>query len=257
MINHDYYYHIGKNHQFCQDYVTQGEQFIALSDGCSSSPNTDIGARILSSLAKKIIMYPENDYQAFGQFVSIEAQNVVELMNLEKTVLDATLLVAFLNQKVVHIYMYGDGCILLKEHNGKIGYIDISFTNNMPYYLSYWNDKPRQQGYAEYSGRANTLRITNSLQSNVSLIQFNKPLSFSFSLEKYAVIAITSDGVTEFLDTQHNLKLPLRSVAENLLDFKNYNGEFVKRRMSKVIQRYAKQNIFPLDDVSLGAFIWR
>jgi len=254
MINQDYYYHIGKNHQFCQDYVTQGEQFIVLSDGCSSSPNTDIGARILSTIAKKILLSPAPEYQTFGKIVSLEAQKIVELMNLEKTVLDATLLVAFLSQKMVHIYIYGDGCILLKEHNGKIGYIDISFTNNMPYYLSYWNDKPRQQAYL--IGGLETLRITNSLQSSVKLTLFNKPLSFSFSLEKYAAIAIASDGVTQFLDTQQNLKLPLSSVAENLLDFKNYNGEFVKRRMPKVIKRYAKQNIFPLDDVSLGAFIY-
>lgn len=271
MLKHDHYYRIGATHLYCEDYVTQGNHplpFVVLSDGCSSSENTDIGARILAHTVKKIIerylpVYYENDtlewsllpdYKAFGQMVIMEAQSVADLMNLPASALDATLLVAFHSNGVVHVYVYGDGYILLKDRAGQCGHIEIEFTDNTPYYLSYWRDKKSFQAYQDNTGGLETLRISDSMQNVTSVLPFNQPLSFSFSLEQYASVAIASDGLCQFYDTQAEKRLPVGTVAEAMLDFKGSEGEFVQRRMSRVLQGYADAGIFPLDDVSLGVF---
>ncbi len=272
MINCDYYYAIGKTHLFCQDYVIRSRRpngFLLLSDGCSSSAHTDVGARILSITAKTIIESylgqeredapPERsvlpEYRHLGQKVSEKARETVYSMGLDNSALDATLLLAFLHQGVVHVYLYGDGCILLKKQDGGTSYIEAAFSNNTPYYLSYWHDEYRRQAYIADTNGMDTLRITDSGENKTALVRYDKPLHFSFSLDRYAAVAIASDGVTEFLDTVRNVKIPLDQIAKNLLDFKSLHGEFAKRRLPKAIQRYANEGIYPLDDVSMGAFV--
>lgn len=50
------YYQIGKDHKVCEDYALCGTEpfpYAILSDGCSSVNDSDIGSRILVSMAKK------------------------------------------------------------------------------------------------------------------------------------------------------------------------------------------------------------
>ena len=57
-INVDHYMTIGSSHQVCEDYIISGTEpfpYIILSDGCSSSKDTDIGARILAQCAKNYL----------------------------------------------------------------------------------------------------------------------------------------------------------------------------------------------------------
>lgn len=274
MLQYDHYYAIGKTHLICQDYVTQGDSptpFLVLADGCSSSPDTDVGARILCATVKKIIerylpLYQENDtaewsllpnYQAFGRMVITEARSAAEFLAVPRDALDATVLVAFISNDTVHVYVYGDGCILFKTADGGTGYIDINFTTNMPYYLNYWLDPPRRQSYLERSGSRHTLDVTDSSHdSNSASYPFDQPLSFSFSGERYPCVAIASDGMTSFFDARRNQGLPLQDVAQTLLDFKGVQGEFVKRRIPKAVRRYAEAGITPRDDLAIGVFAW-
>src|SRR6476659_1428102 len=46
-MNADATINIGATHALCQDYVIAKDRHVILSDGCSSSPDTDIGARLL------------------------------------------------------------------------------------------------------------------------------------------------------------------------------------------------------------------
>ena len=48
----------GKTHKICEDYIISGYNpapYIILSDGCSSSKNTDVGARVLCHVAKQYL----------------------------------------------------------------------------------------------------------------------------------------------------------------------------------------------------------
>ena len=54
--NADAFFSIGKTHMVCEDYARAGTQqnglpYALVCDGCSSSPDTDIGARLLGMAA--------------------------------------------------------------------------------------------------------------------------------------------------------------------------------------------------------------
>ncbi len=149
MLYSDYFYTIGVTHKVCEDYAVQGSipsPFIILSDGCSASPNSDIGARILTMTAKQ--MFENNtakplDYLDFGQQLITTALKVTEELQIPDGVLDATVMLAFLHENNIMVYVYGDGCLLFKDHAGNVGTIEVIFTHNAPYYLTYWFDQER------------------------------------------------------------------------------------------------------------------
>ena len=60
MINVDSFLKKGKQHFICEDYIINSDDrdtmpYIILSDGCSSSENTDIGSRVLVRSALNIL----------------------------------------------------------------------------------------------------------------------------------------------------------------------------------------------------------
>ena len=139
MLHYDYYYTIGSTHKVCEDYATQGEiptPFIVLSDGCSASKNSELGAKILALTTKNIIENATKwplDYQYFGRQLINKAVNISEEMQLSNEVLDATVMLAFVHQNSIMVYVYGDGCLLFKDNQGNLGTIEISFIHNAPF----------------------------------------------------------------------------------------------------------------------------
>ena len=265
MLNLDNHYIMGKAHMYCEDYVLNDVNplpFIVLCDGCSSSKNTDVGARILANMSRKVLAmyYQEHgevpEYHSFGNMLIQTAEAVAEAMTVESGALNATVLLAWLEREnTVRVYVYGDGCILLKTHDGRNGYVDIDFTTNMPYYLSYWLDDSHQEAYREATRGEDTLRVNNSLQGTHDIHAHNKMLDFSFSFDDYSMIGIASDGLNQFFDVEGSFKLPINDVIDNLMDFKNIHGEFVKRRLNKALQNYAQNGVAPLDDVAIGMMV--
>lgn len=258
MLHYDHYYTIGITHQVCEDFVIQGDKpvpFLVLSDGCSSSENTEIGARILTMATKHLLEnatdWPWN-YFIFGRQLIKKAWQVTEEMQLPNEVLDATVMLAFLYQDTILVYVYGDGCLLFKDYSGNIHTIEIAFTHNAPYYLTYWNDDERREEYAKYD--PNPLILTDSMKGLSGLKPFQTPLSFCFSLKKFNMVAIASDGLTQCIDTSNKTKLSLNEVANNVLGIQEINHEFVKDRLKKALKKYAQQGIYPADDLSIGVF---
>jgi len=143
--------------------------------------------------------------------------------------------------------------LLFKNRAGHLGTIDVSFTHNAPFYLSYWPDKIRQEEYAKYE--SNPLIIIDSVNGRSKPLPFQTPLSFNFPLEKFPIVAIASDGVTQCLDLSRSKKLSLARVGNDFLNIKEVSGKFVKQHSQQVLQDYAKQHIFPLDDLSIGVFV--
>ncbi|MDY6991022.1 MAG: protein phosphatase 2C domain-containing protein [Pseudomonadota bacterium] len=262
MLYYDHFYTIGKTHAVCEDYAMQGEKpvpFMVVCDGCSSSRHTDIGARILALTTRYILENTNNwplDYTHFGQMLINKAWDVTRKMHLDSSsVLDATVMLAFLDQQQIQVYVYGDGCLLFKDHHGQLGYIDINFTHNAPYYLTYWYDEQRGQEYAQYDEKP--LFLIDSVNGRCEPISFRTPLCFQFPLAQYQQIAIASDGASQCIDTLNNIKLPLAEVAKQLLAFEHLEGEFVKAHLQKTLDHYAQHGIYPADDLSIGVFVQR
>lgn len=258
MLHYDHYYTIGFTHTVCEDYATQGNTptpFIVLSDGCSSSDNTDVGARLLTLTTKSLLENANDwpwDYSQFGHKLIDKAKTVIKEMKLPLSVLHATVMLAFLDQEQdnIMVYVYGDGCLLLKDHNGNVRTIEIAFVHNAPYYLSYWGNQDVFLEYMMYESYSLILRDSAKGKSKPKL--FNSPLIFRFPLKEFKTVAIASDGVGQCLDIRRRTKLTVNEVANDLLAFPNTSDEFIKRHLESTLKKYAIAGFYPLDDLSIA-----
>lgn len=273
----DIFSNIGKTHQICEDYIIKGNfpfPFIILSDGCSSSKNTDVGARLLAISMKNAIestYYPKSelymppfDYHTLGQTAISIAQVTSNLLNMNVDCLDATVIVAMVISNKVWIYMYGDGIVLYQEYIKELeGYVKVESLNGAPYYLSYLLDSARKKAYnksaLETEPNGEIIKITTSTDSLIGKVNrtlpYTEPLVFEYFLQEKPIIAIASDGLDSFVNITTGDKKELIDVVNDVMAFKNTEGEFVKRRLKKAIDTYGKEKIFPSDDVSFGAII--
>jgi uncharacterized membrane protein YcaP (DUF421 family) len=70
-------------------------------------------------------------------------------------------------------------------------------------------------------------------------------------------ILISSDGIDSFLNKRDGKNIPVDQLIYNILDFKNLNGNFLKRTLKSkkgVFNQLKKQNIINFDDISIGCF---
>jgi serine/threonine protein phosphatase PrpC len=274
----DSYFAIGKTHKLCEDYVTLGYKpipYIIVADGCSSSQNTDVGARILAWAMAKAITSLYNrvnvipfDYDVLAHTAIAMARSQADALGLDTTATDTTIVVAFYHNEHIWVYMYGDGIIFLKRIDGTIDFFSVSYEfmengekRERPYYLSYLVNPYRKSVYMDAVIASNpemtVKRIYNHLrQDNVSL-RFDAKVIKKFPISEYSAIAIGSDGISTFYDiskSPEESKLELSVVVPKFINFKNIKGEFVKRRAKKQITSYAQDGIFHMDDFSMGAF---
>ena len=263
MIATDIFLEIGSQHKVCEDYIIQGmnpEPYIILSDGCSSSNNTEMGARILCHLAKKYIQYRsddlhELDYRKMGQWIIHNAEMVARQLGLSVNCLDATLIIAYHLDDQIYVYMYGDGAIVTKD-GGRIEVHKIDYTKNAPYYLSYQIDEARHDLYHEM-GNDVSVTISGPDGESCGVYAYDYPAYFSFSAKGLDTLFITSDGLFSFIVESPTER---RVVAEgdvlpDFMNFKNVKGEFLTRRLKKALKKLKNGDINHFDDLSIGAFI--
>ena len=246
MITTDHFLKMGKDHSICEDYIISGTDpfpYVILADGCSTGVDTDVGARLLCYLAKKYIT--RLHYTDLGYSVINSAEILVDILGINPMCLHSTLLIACLVDNSIHVYVYGDGDVLAQSKSGSLTVVSVSFTNNAPYYLSYWNNEQSKETYKSW----NVDKIVTNSSTNTSEIwAYDTPTMFSFSLDEYESVMIASDGIETFAN------LSVDNVAKDMLDFKSTKNRFVLRRARKVLREYEKQGITHYDDLSIGGF---
>ncbi|GAK51566.1 hypothetical protein U14_02811 [Candidatus Moduliflexus flocculans] len=265
----DGFFTIARQHRVCQDYAIAAAEplpLLALSDGCSSSPDTDIGSRLLVKSAEKVIRSttPASTsslptYQELGSAILANAVAAAECLALRRSALDATLLLAFAHSDAVTVMMYGDGYLAAMRKDGSLEYISVSYNDNMPYYLNYWTDEPRKRQYlAESHNGKEVVSITtySGQQQETRRADYDAPLVWTFPASDYRLVALCSDGVTAFSSIETGQIAPVNQILEGLLTFKTTAGEFVTRRAKRLLKELDKQNIFPADDLSVAAMLW-
>lgn len=262
MISTDIFLEIGSQHKVCEDYIIKGhnpEPYIILADGCSSSDNTEMGARILCHLAKKYLQYRSEDlhdldYRKMGQWIIHNAEMVARQLGLKVSCLDATLIVGYYLDKQVHIYMYGDGAIITKD-GGRIEVHKVDFSNNAPYYLSYQIDDHRHELYHEMKNDM-SIKVLSPDGEKCAVYAYDFASYFLFD-GSYDTIFMTSDGIFSFIveNATERRIIPEGDVLPDFMNFKNVKGEFLKRRLNKALKDLNKRDINHYDDLSVGAFI--
>lgn len=160
-MNTNAYYEIGSSHRNCEDYALSGiyndMAYTIVSDGCSSSEHSDVGARLLSHITKGVLIHLKDrgvintpEYSSiFRELVLRKSIEVKNSLGLPTDAFDATLLIStVLDDNIVNI-AWGDGYVIYKTKDGKLITYGINFSTGAPYYLSYEMSPSKKQAYME------------------------------------------------------------------------------------------------------------
>lgn len=275
-ISTDCYFEMGA-HQICEDYALTGnigdELYYALiSDGCSSSPNTDVGSRLLCHSAEKSIRtfftnFSPVDLEKWKDGASrntleamlasgaiMGAQFASKFLHIDSQALDCTLLMILSTKKHALIFGWGDGSVIINGQN-EVRIVDISYQSGAPYYLSYQLDAWRKDGYNNCFNMPQELhRVSYSSDplpvSTFSFAPYHQRYSDFIDLQnsKVSSVAITSDGINTYKKDCEPIEFI--TMAKEYIAYKNFNGEFVKRRMGRIKRDCDKDKIVHEDDIS-------
>src|SRR6266496_2217714 len=161
-MNADSAFIIGASHTVCQDYAVAGHSlltqrapdinsaatpYIILSDGCSSSPDTDIGARLLVKAAEQILLAPlrplANELAEMHKESARRALLWAGIAGLQPQALDATLLTVHFSDDGLILGCSGDGVIALQSWAGELDVYVISYLSGYPLYPGYAHQPER------------------------------------------------------------------------------------------------------------------
>lgn len=244
-IHVDAHFEKGSSHKVCQDYATtrQGKDsaIAVLSDGCSSSPHTDVGARILASLTCK---YPFDKPLELAR----RAILVAETLGV-KASLDCTLLMAHMTRNKTHIKLWGDGIVLIKFASHEV-IIEQQYLSEAPYYISYLLNAERETEYRKTYGSPIPIhkKTANTPNCGETLTTAGDPF-LEFWVYDALQVSLFSDGLNTFPELSGN------EAAKALGTFKTVAGYFVQRRLIKVAKQMTKAQIWAKDDISCATII--
>lgn len=254
---------IGSTHRVCQDYaLTSPESYhqyptAIICDGCSDSENVDVGARILAHIAMlSANVIPHSQPLVVGDFIIQQADRVIQMLGLDRTALDATLLIAVAQDTGrVTINMWGDGVAVIRSA-GRTEIIHVNFPSGAPAYLSYGLSKSRTEGYANEFGLKRVVTIIRKYdtEQTPSVLERQdtevfKPLAWTTCAPEYVLLA--SDGVNSFED-EHSVAIDYHQIVRELTAFKSLTGEFIRRRMNFFNRKMRKENNSHYDDLSIA-----
>lgn len=262
-MNADAFFVIGREHTtrgpfVCQDYAAVvNAGCVVLADGCSSSPHTDFGARLLCRLAAQ-------HGPAEAPFL---AEPLLAPLALPTRALDATVLIArwVEAEQGVRVDVAGDGVVVARRRGGGYVLLVVEFPSGAPRYASYDIDPARRaQYFAEFGGEVRVTRYDGDLVETTSTQLVDGPLessSYLFPAEDFDLVQICSDGATSFrrpVDGKPGLDeaVPVRLVAEEMIAHKLMGGVFVTRRVTRFLKDCAAKGWHHDDDFAVaGIFV--
>lgn len=273
-MNTDCTYHIGHDHTVCEDYAIAGNidnriTYAIVCDGCSASPDVDFGARVLAMAARETLSYklaiedglfegmnPNLSGERFGQVTIIKAQEVCRtLKHLHPQALDATCLVLFVQNYQATVMIFGDGVFVHRMKNGTNA-VHIHLTSGAPDYLSYGLDKKRRAAYDLMAGNKKEIDIklgTQYLGFKTDCKPF-EPYTITVPVEEGDVLSVVSDGINSFRRPD-NSAIDWGDLVNEFTAYKNFNGQFVQRRINAFKRHCIKEGWQHLDDISVASIV--
>lgn len=249
----------GKTHLKCEDYALAGTiknvPMIIVCDGCSSSPNTDVGTRLLAhsliNLCRGSIIdnQPSLPDETNAELVLIEAlrsaRNVLNSLALSNSCLDATCLFAYVLEGKVLIHTIGDGVVYLKYKDGRERIYLHEFESGAPLYGNYLLEEQRKTEYHKTYPGNRKISEGSFEEPNEKVLDWNQIVhSLVLPVEEVSLVALMSDGCS----TVNNIST--YSAIRAFTSFKNVQGAFVERRLRKALLEYNNDHD---DDISVAA----
>lgn len=287
----DCFFTQGTRHVVCEDYTTHNDDTIIVCDGCSSSPDTDFGARILARLSlSQISTFGSLDPELMSKTVE---KAILSIPTLSTKAADATLLSAKVSRDdTVSVKVFGDGVVVKIDKDDVSVYV-FDHETGAPGYISYFASETRKNGYIKSSeGKKRILKryeyTKESLQklveeylAYIEQISAKEAVSGDFEVPEPAqesshenlgalnlefnkpeAILLFSDGLETFNATVdlgggqvQKLRVPIPVVLGYLLNIKKVkNQNYMTRRARKFLTRDVTWK--PYDDFSVAS-IWR
>lgn len=278
----DDYFHIGHAHlgmgKPCQDYTYSGVYdqigFGAVSDGCSSGRHTDIGSRVITlstaSFIRQLTLVNLANILAVQREAAEAQTNLIKLtqasLGLQQEDMLATSGYVLLSSFGGFVHVRGDGAVAVVYRNGRTNLYSYRWNKNTPFYPVYGADN--YAGFIkEHGGNldAPVVKVEHwynqpggetfqLIESTMSLSEGILGASHTFSSEEVqneiSFVAVFTDGVSQVASTVGaSFVMPWREMVQELIGFKNLNGEFVKRNAIWLIKNMRKKNVGPIDDI--------
>lgn len=249
----DAHYVIGSTHGVCEDYalaVSVGERaFAVVCDGCSSSANSDVGARLLAAAAAATLREGRFDLPQ----TLTKAHRALHALELDETALDATLLVAYATDDIIEVRCFGDGIVAARQTDGTLVHLSIGYVNAAPDYPSYQLNALRRRSFDRQ------LRSPRTLEGPlVDAAEVTDHVRLVLPRSRYHCVAILSDGASAVTESNGDL-VAVESVLGSLALASGAcpNGAFVHRRLRRWVRRVCPAaNWTPNDDVAAAVIRW-
>jgi len=259
----DAHFSIGKTHRVCEDYaragaLPDGRAFAIVSDGCSSSPDTDFGSRLLTVAAQERMIQAGDRFDPFT--VIWQALGASRNMRLPPTCLDATLHALFQKGNGdVRAVLIGDGALAARRRDGQMETWRLRFLPGdtglvAPGYLSYILEMSRfqqyiNQGYNKWMVEHTLDGILQGTETGEASFKEAEDGTFrpvdlwhvmDFPAETYDYVMVLSDGVESFQEMKSPgvfAPVPFQDVMLHLTAMKSLTGPFVAKRLKMFLER--------------------
>ena len=273
-------YTIGSSHLVCQDYCRSGTindvGYIIVSDGCSSAIDSDVGARLLVIETEEIIKElsvsllnnnPRRDALSVSfleLYFKSEIRNKIYVSQkynyLNSNCFSATLFVCLAINGRFFVFGWGDGVVsFLGEKNNKftIGTTtEIEYPSGAPYYLNYYFDINRKKEYETMFGGI-VRHVVNGVET-----KYNYDKSFVAEYNNASTLIITTDGIQSFYYLNNHpdaskagSSIDYMTILTQILDFKQTEGKFLKRKIQFLKKNFDKEFIEHYDDLGIAGII--
>ena len=266
LTSDSYFTNAKKPEKSCQDYALNNDMiefpYAIVCDGCSSSRHTDIGARILAHLSVDIIdsiSLPDNFhdlYEDIKKKIVSKAKIFPLLLSIPEECLDSTLLISVIVENHIHSFMYGDGYIISNNEYGIPNITKVEFMGNAPYYLSYEIYPEKKLLYKEFAQDEKTKTIYSKyINSSETKVDHDFMVGDCKRIDDISTILIATDGIGSFVNFKTGERISDTEIIKELLSIKSKNGEFIKRRVKRMLQNLAEKDIYNTDDIAIAGFI--
>ena len=264
-MNSDSAFVIGSTHAVCEDYAvcwnSIDKTYALIADGCSSSKDTDIGARVFLRCLEL-----QETIEA-GSYLAVQAaMTTIQALGLTRDALNCTSLAAVAVEKGAVASCYGDGVIVLGRRDDSRVIVTSSYESNAPNYPSYQLDletsklfhgqdyqKTLQYEVLDSAGVSTILLTTKTEDPRCTIL---------VPQEHFQYVAIFSDGISSFqryeqTDTGKTaFSISTNSILQELLaPFTATTGSFVQRRLKRFLKNCEEKGWHHSDDLSMG-ILW-
>lgn len=253
----DAHFERGRTHAVCQDYALCGTgragSWAVVCDGCSSSPHTDTGARLLAHAAAAVL----RDGRLPGSHAvwHAAAAAAVEL-GLAPCSLDATLVAALALDDAVVAIIRGDGVVAARRRDGGVEVVVRRCRDETPDYPGVVVDPARRRAWLELvSPRA----WLEHVDDGVAWSQAAHAHTWvaRFDRDHYDRLLLATDGLATLRGRGDGEPFDVATAAARMMAAPSTTGCFVRRRLGRLGRADGPfGDALPDDDLAVAAMAW-